>query len=44
MIKKKIKINDKDKDECKRFVSLGHEPFTFIFVNIVGIPRMYAAV
>ena len=22
---------------------IGNEPFTFIFVNIVGIPRMYAA-
>jgi hypothetical protein len=24
-------------------LDIGHEPFTFIFVNIVGIPRMYAA-
>jgi len=22
---------------------IGHEPFTFICVNVVGIPRMYAA-
>jgi len=41
--------NNVYKDKCKRFVSndilqvTGHEPFTFIFVNMVGIPRMYAA-
>jgi len=34
--------NNVYKDKCKRFVSNGYEPFTFIFVNIVGIPRMYA--
>jgi hypothetical protein len=34
--------NNVYKDKCKRFVSSGHEPFTFIFVNSVGIPKMYS--
>jgi hypothetical protein len=31
------------KNKCKIFVSIGHEHFTFIFVNIFGIPKIYAA-
>jgi len=34
--------NNDYKDKCKRFV-FNNLPFTFIFVNIVGIPRLYAA-
>ena len=33
--------------KCYKFFNIlqiiGHEPFTFTFVNIVGFPRMYAA-
>jgi len=36
------KLRQDTKDKCKRFVSNGHEPFTFIFVNIIGIPKRYA--